>query len=190
MKFSSSVVLTLLLAALVLCVSPGISAENGLTHEFKIGVVNTKKVFDNYEKQKLEYEKLRKAKDKAQKPIDELSDQITMDKEHYDAEKDKMDDDERLALEEKIQAALTRYRADFERAQEDINRQENKLLRDVLKDIHLAIQEVGAKYNYHLIFESAPDNASSLAARTGGLLYSSTTVNMTQRVIDHLNEQQ
>ena len=116
MKFSSSVVLTLLLAALVLCVSPGISAENGLTHEFKIGVVNTKKVFDNYEKQKVEYEKLRKAKDKAQKPIDELSDQITMDKEHYDAEKDKMDDDERPALEDKIQAALTRYRAHHEHA--------------------------------------------------------------------------
>ncbi len=179
-----------LAATVALAVSPTITAENGTRSEYKIGVVDTKEVFDNYEKQKVEYEKLRKARDEAQKPIDELSDQITLDRERHEAEADKMDDDERRALEEKIEAAVTRYRAEFERAQEDINRQENKLLRDVLEDIHLAIQQVGAKYNYHLIFESAPDNASSLAARTGGLLYSSTTVNMTQRVIDHLNEQQ
>ena len=190
MKFFGSVVLTLFLAALVLCVSPGVSAENGLTHEFKIGVVNTKEVFDNYERQKKDYEKLRKARDEAQKPIDELSEQITRDKERYDAEADTMEEEERRTLEEKIQAAVTRYKAEFDRAQEDIDRQEKKLLRDVLEDIHLAIQEVGVKYNYHLIFESGQGNASSLAARTGGLLYSSTTLNMTQRVIDHLNEQE
>ena len=188
---SSKRIFSILIAATVaLAVTPTTTAENGTSVAPKIGVVDTKEVFDNYEKQKVEYEKLHKAKDEAQKPIDELSEQITKDRERYVAEADKMDDDVRRDLEEKIQAAETRYKAEYDRAQEDINRQENKLLRGVLEDIHLAIQEVGAKYNYHLIFESAPDNASSLARRTGGLLYSSTTVNMTQRVIDHLNEQQ
>ena len=190
MKFSGSVTRILVVAALVLFFSPGINAENGLTHDFRIGVVNTKEVFDNYERQKEEYEKLRKARDEAQKPIDELSTQITSDKEHYDAEADNMEDDERRALEEKIEAAMTRYKAEFDRAQVDIDRQEKKLLRNVLEDIHFAIQEVGAKHNYHLIFESGQDNASSLAARTGGLLYSSSTLNMTQRVIDYLNEKE
>ena len=83
---------------------------------------------------------------------------------------------------------ITRYKAEFKRAQEDIDRQEKKLLRDLLEDIHLAIQEIGLKNDYHLIFESGANNASNLAGRTGGLLYSSTTLNMTQRVIDHLNE--
>lgn len=187
---SSKRIFSILLAATVaLAVTPTAIAENGTSVAPKIGVVDTKEVFDNYDKQKVEYEALHKKRDEAQKPIDELSEQITKDRERYAAEADKMDDDVRRALEEKIQAAETRYKAEYDRAQEDINRQENKLLRGVLEDIHLAIQEVGAKYNYHLIFESAPDNASSLARRTGGLLYSSTTVNMTQRVIDHLNEQ-
>ena len=190
MKVSGSIVLTLFVLAWVLCVSPDVGADNGSTHDFKIGVVNTKEVFDNYERQMNEYEKLRKVADEAQKPIDELSEQITKDKERYDAETDTMEEDERRALEEKIQAAVTRYKAEFDRAQEDIDRQEKKLLRDVLEDIHFAIQEVGAKFNYHLIFESGQNNASSVAARTGGLLYSSTTLNMTQRVIDHLNEEE
>ncbi len=190
MKFPGSILLALFVALCVICVSPGVSAENGSTDDYKIGVVNTKEVFDNYERQKEEYEKLREARNDAQKPIDELSDQITKDRERYDAEKDTMEEDERRVFEEKIEAAMTRYKAEFDRAQEDIDRQEKKLLRDVLDDIQFAIQEVGVKYNYHLIFESGQGNASSLAARTGGLLYSSTTLNMTQRVIDHLNEQE
>ena len=85
-KFCDSVVMAVFVAALVLCVSPGVGADNGLTHDFKIGVVNTKEVFDNYERQKKDYEKLREALEEAQKPIAELSEQITRDKERYDAE--------------------------------------------------------------------------------------------------------
>ena len=186
----SRVFLILFFVALAFVFSGGVGAENGTSGEYKIGVVDSKEVFDNYEKQKEEYEKLRLARDEAQRPIDDLSEQITKDKEFYDAEADTMDEAVRRVLEEKIEAAVTQYRAEFKRAQEDIDRQEKKLLRDILEDIHLAIQEVGLKHDYHLIFESGQNNASSLAGRTGGLLYSSTTLNMTQRVIDHLNEQQ
>ena len=63
MKFFGSVVLALFFAALVLWVSPGTSAENGLTHDFKIGTVNTKEVFDNYDRQKKEYKKLHSKQD-------------------------------------------------------------------------------------------------------------------------------
>lgn len=95
--------------------------------------------------------------------------------------------EERRELEETIETAVSRYRKLFELAQEDIDRQEKKLLREVFDEIDVAIQEVGAKQNYHLIFESGEGNPTSLPGRTGSLLYHSTTLNMTQRVIDHLN---
>jgi len=164
------------------------AAENGTA--YKIGVVNSKEIFDNYNKQTEEYAKLRVKRDAAQEPIDLLSEQITKDKEHYDTNADTMPEDEKRVLEEKIESAVTRYKAEFERAQQDIDRLEKKLLREILEDIQIAIQEVGAKYDYHLIFENGQENISNLAGRAGGLLYSSTTLNMTQRVIDHLNEQQ
>lgn len=160
-------------------------AENG-DGDYRIGVVNIKDVFDAYEKQIDEYEKLRKKRDELQQPIDALSEQITKDKERYDEQKDKMSGDERHALEEKIEAAVAEYRTEFKRAQEDIDQQEKRLIRDLFEDIYLAIQEVGAKFNYHLVFESG-DDAPSAAGRPGGLLYHSTTLNMTQRVIEHLN---
>lgn len=188
-RMPSKIYLSLLVATLGLIASPGVCAENGSGGGFKIGVVDTREVFDNYNKQKVEYEKLRVSVTEAQRPIDELSERITKDTARYEAEKDTMPVEDRKALEEVIESALTQYRAEFKRAQEDVDRQEKKLLRDLLEEIQMAIQEVGLKEDYHLIFESGQNNASSIAGRTGGLLYSSTTLNMTQRVIDHLNEQ-
>lgn len=153
---------------------------------FRIGVVNVKDVFDNYQKQKDLYEELRKSRDEMQKPITVLSDVIQKDQERYKAEKDTMGDADRKVLEEKIESNLTKYRAEFERAQQDINRQEKKLNEDVFREIYLAIQEVGAQGNYHLVFESG-EFAAPIPARSGGLLYHSTTLNMTQKVIEHVN---
>ncbi len=153
---------------------------------YRIGVVNVKEVFDNYQKQKDLYEGLRTSRDEMQKPITALSDQITKDQERYKLEKDKMSDADRKVLEEKIEANVTKYRAEFERSQQDINRQEKKLNEDVLAEIYLAIQEVGAQGNYHLVFESG-ETAAPIPARAGGLLYHTTTLNMTQKVVEHLN---
>lgn len=170
-------------AALVLMCTPALAQDSAA---YKIGVVDLKQVFDNYKKQIDEYAKLRIERDTMQKPIDELSKAITADKDKYDKEKDKMGEDAKRALEEKIEAAVTRYKAEFERAQQDIDRKEKKLMRDLFEEIYMAIQEVGAQGDYHLIFESG-DSSSVMPGRPGGLLYSSTTLNMTQKVIDHLN---
>ncbi len=153
---------------------------------FRIGVVNVKDVFDNYQKQKDLYEQLRVTRDKMQEPITKLSDEIKKDQERYTAEKDSMSEADRKALEEKIESAVTKYRAEFDRAQQDINRQEKKLNEDVFQEIYVAIQEVGAQGNYHLVFESG-EFGVPIPARSGGLLYHSTTLNMTQKVIEHLN---
>ena len=153
---------------------------------FRIGVVNVKEVFDNYQRQKDLYEELRATRDELQKPITALSDQITKDQERYKAERESMSETDRKVLEEKIEAAVTKYRAEFERSQQDINRRETKMNVEVLSEIYMAIQEVGAQGNYHLVFESG-ETVAPIPARSGGLLYHSTTLNMTQRVIEHLN---
>lgn len=171
---------------LVLAGATFADTAEGQAADFRIGVVNLKEVFDNYQKQKDLYDNLRASRDTMQKPIDELSATINKDKERYEKEKDTLEAGERRALEEKIEANFTKYRAEYDRAQQDIDRQEKKLIRDVFEEIYMAVQEVGAQGNYHLIFESG-EAAPPVPGRTGGLLYHSTTLNMTQRVIEHLN---
>lgn len=180
---------TLAIAILLIHPTQNASAENGGGSQYSIGVVNIKAIFDAYQKQKDEYKKLEEARDEAQEPINKLTEQINADRDRYDAEKDTLSPEDLRDLEETIQSALTKYKAEYDRAQEDINRQENKVMRKIFEDIFIAIQEVGLKYNYHLIFDSGEANRANLPSRTGALLYHSTTLNMTQRVIDHLNSE-
>lgn len=164
-------------------------AENGGT-QYKIGVVDFRAVFEGYNKKVEAYTNLNQLRDEMQDPLDEMFEQISKDREVYQAESETMDPDDRSALQEKIESALSRYNAEKERSQEDIDRQERKLVREIFEDIQQAVQEVGAQNNYHLIFDSGEDAATNLPGRAGGLLYHSTTINMTQRVIDHLNKEQ
>lgn len=180
MGFSAGRFGMLVLAAVALAL-PSAWAQNGETPgQYKIGVVNIKNVFDNYDKQKAEYKKLEDERDTRQKKIDELSDKITKAKEQYDAQKDKMSAEQLEALEDTIESDYNTYKAEFSRLQAEIDRREKKLLEDLFEDIRIAVEEVGTQGNYHLILEGGE------SGRTG-VLYSSTTLNVTPRVIEHIN---
>ena len=173
------------LGAMLLLISGSADAQSTNTgdspSQYRIGIVNVKDVFDSYEGQKSKYEDLQTQRDSKQKDIDALSEKITRAKERYEADKDKMDKAERALLEESIEADYGRYKAEFKRLQEDIDRREKKLLESLFEDIHQAVSEVGATNNYHIILEGGRSGRS-------GVLYFSTTLNMTQQVIDYLNE--
>lgn len=175
---SLALFLTIALASGVLYAAPAESQGDG---SYKIGVVNVKQVFDDYERQKKEYEKLQAERDKKQAEIDKLSDKITAAKERYDNERGSMSEDERERLEMQIEADYSQYKADFKRLQEDIDRQEKRLLETVFEDIHVAIQEVGARGDFHLVLEAGQPGRTAV-------LYHSTTLDITQQVTDHLNK--
>jgi outer membrane protein len=149
--------------------------------QYKIGVVNLKKVFDDYDKQKELYAQLSEDRDEAQKPIDELSAIIEADRERYKKNEETMTNEEKRELEDKVESNYSRYKSEFQRLQEDIDRKEKKILEDLFQDIQKAVEEVGARENYHLILEG-----DSQGRRTG-VLYFSTTLNMTQKVVEYLN---
>ena len=170
-----------LLALGVLAIAAGnfepAKAEAG---DYKIGVVNIKEVFDAYEKQKDEYAELERERDERQKVIDQISVKIEAAQKRHTAQKATLSPEALAALEEEIQSDFGRYQAEFKRLQDEIDRREKKLLESLFNEIHEAIGEVGVRSNYHLILEGG---------RTGrsGVLYSSTTLNMTRQIIDALN---
>lgn len=149
--------------------------------QYKIGVVNLKVVFDEFDKQKSKYDELKSERDTLQKPIDELSARITADKAKFEDESSKLSADEKKALQDKIEADFSKYKAAVQQSQEEIDRKEKRIFEEIITDIQIAVEEVGAKENYHLVFDGGKN-------RNNNLLYYSTTLNMTQKVIDHLNK--
>ena len=178
-RFFTNYLLHLIVFAVVVGATSAAVAQDGGS-QYKIGVVDLKAVFDNYDKQKAMYETLTKDRDKLQAPITALSDQITKDKERYEAESETMSEEARSTLKDKIESDFSKYKADVQQSQEEIDRKEKRIFEEVIVDIQKGVEEVGSKENYHLVFDGSKN-------RTNNLLYSSTTLNMTQKVIDHLN---
>jgi Skp family chaperone for outer membrane proteins len=160
-------------------------AENGdkepVSAGYKIGVVNVKEVFDGYQKQKDLYANLEEVRQKLQADLTKMWDAITADQKRYTENEATMTKDERRDLLEKIDKARSEHQTELKLRQEDIDRREKRLGQDVMEDITKAVNEIGLKQNYHLILETG-------AAARSGVLYFSSTLNMTQRVVDKLNE--
>jgi len=148
--------------------------------QYKIGIVDIEEVFKNYGVQKTEYEKLRGERDSRQAELDKIEAEVKKLREKYDAEKESMTGDVRSALEEDINTKSLRWRSEFERLQKEIDIKEKNLLTRLMESIHTAIQEVGAKENFHLILEAGQAGRS-------GVLYSSPTLSITGKVVDYLN---
>lgn len=176
---STKTVVSTLLVALLLA-APAAFSENGAPAQgYKIGVVDMKAVFDAYQKQKDEYASLETERETRQVEIDKLSKKITVARDKYDAEKETMSESDRDALQESIESDYGQYQADFKRLQQEIDRKEKKLLEDLFQDIRVAVKATGAQENYHLVLEAGES--------VRGVLYSSSTLNITGRVIEHLN---
>jgi Skp family chaperone for outer membrane proteins len=173
------IIRTILVLTLVTLIAVPYSAHAQDT-QYKIGVVDLKKVFDGYEKQAKLYEDLKVERDTLQKPIDALSKSIEVDREKYEKEGKDMPEADRIALKEKIETNFSEYQLKLKQSQEKIDRKEKSIFEEIIMEIQKSVEEVGAKENYHLIFDGAK-------GRNNSLLYSSTTLNMTQKVIDHLN---
>lgn len=147
---------------------------------YKIGVVNLKLVFDQYKKKREEFSKLEAEVAEMQKKIDELSKNIEAKKARYDKERETMSEDERIELEDEINAEYMDYQTRFKAFQNDVDRREARLWERLYEDVKMALVEIGARENYHLILESGGDGPTAV-------LYASPTLNITQKVVEYLN---
>jgi Skp family chaperone for outer membrane proteins len=167
------------MVAVMLMAAP-VRAQEPAGGGYKIGVVNMREVFQNYDRQKAEYEKLKQKQESAQAEIDKISDRINEAKKRYEADKATMTRDAREQFEINVSKDFSNYQAEFKKLQDDIDLQERKLLKDLFQEITTAVQEVGAADNYHLILEAGSDGNAAV-------LYYATPLNLTSKVIDHLN---
>jgi len=148
---------------------------------YRIGVVNRKKVFDEYNKQKAQWSALEKEREKKQAIVDEQSKAIEAQQKRLAEEKNlSQADKEALAL--KIQQDTLDYQNAFQKLQTEINAQANKFFAQMMEEVDAAVQQIGSEGNYHLIFEADPNPRSGTA-----VLYFSPTIDITSEVVQRLN---
>jgi Skp family chaperone for outer membrane proteins len=156
---------------------PGAAKPAG---QYKIAVVDRKKVFDSYEKQKSGLKALEQEKNELQKEIDDLSKKITDMKDRYDKGKETMPQEEKDKLKDQISTEYTRYQTEFKLRQQSMDKKSQKFVEQMMQDIDTAVSKIGDTENYHLILEGDPNSARAV-------IWFSSTIDITPQVVAALN---
>jgi Skp family chaperone for outer membrane proteins len=71
------------------------------------------------------------------------------------------------------------YRSQLEGKQREIDAEEQRLMKTVFAEVDQVVEKIANAEGYHLVFEGGSGR--------GGVIYYSTTIDITQKVVDALN---
>jgi Skp family chaperone for outer membrane proteins len=171
-----------LLVGLVL-VNNHVVAQDAAISNWKIAVVDRNTVFNEYKKQQDKMANLEAELKTMQDELDAMSEKIQTAKDTYLEKRDNMSETERDAEKSRIQQEFVAYEAELKSRQATMDAKTAALIKEVKKDIDLAIAQYGDDNDYHLILEGDADPKS----RTSVLYYHSK-IDITLEIQRILNE--
>ncbi len=145
----------------------------GYAEALKMGYVNLGKIFDEYEKTK-EYDKVLESQGgQKQKERDKLVNEVKRLKDELELLSDKGKEEKQNQIDSKV----TELRKFDTEVREELNRQRDNFLKEILKEIQATVEEYGQKEKYTMIVRSE-----------GMVIYGDKNVDLTEQVIKVLNE--
>ncbi len=167
------------LALAMICLTA--AAQNG---SYKVGVVNRVQVFEEYEKQKDEMSTIREEVNSRQAEIDQELQRLESEQGNLQSRLEGMTEDERRDAEEDFIQRIERLQRQRNEAEGEINRKASRVIQDIKQEIDDAVEVIGARDDYHLIFD-ADDNPRA----NSPVIYFNATLDITGEVVDYLNTQ-
>lgn len=142
----------------------------------KIGYVDIKKVFENYEKAKKVQESFRKEVDEEQKNMDKLQEEIKKLQEEYEKKKDMLKPEERTKRENEIKNKIQEFSKRWTETKRKLDEKGNALEEQLFNEIKSVISEYAKKNGYLVVIDSRL------------ILYGENSVDITDEIIKILNK--
>ena len=155
------------------CLGFGAAAENN----FKLGVVDTQRVFENFTKAQEADEILRAAQDRLTNELKGIQQEIATMEERLEKQRLFLDVSETQTLEADIRLKGQELQGKLEIGQESIMAKREELLAPLTQDIENLLQQVGENEGYSLILEKRLVT-----------LYVDPKYDLTERVLTLLND--
>ena len=122
-------------------------------NQFKLGVVDTQKVFEGYKSAKAADEVLKTAEDKLRAQLEDVREQILTMEERLTKQKLFLEDPETESIENDIRLKKQEYQRELEMGQQSILAKQKELVEPILNEIETLIKEIGKNGAYNLILE-------------------------------------
>lgn len=146
----------------------------------KIGVVDRSKVMAGYTKFQTARTTLEAEMKANNAQLDQREADLKKLKEEYEKSGNTWSADVRSQKQQDAESKVITFRAELNRLQAELNSKSNSLTKTTKDEIETAIREIGQAGSYDLILEGNPESAS-------GVLYFAAGIDITQAVIDKLN---
>ena len=122
-------------------------------NQFKLGVVDTQKVFEGYKSAKAADEVLKTAEDKLRAQLEDVREQILTMEERLTKQKLFLEEPETESIENDIRLKKQQYQRELEMGQQSILAKQKELVEPILNEIETLIKEIGKNGAYNLILE-------------------------------------
>jgi outer membrane protein len=149
----------------------GLFAQSG-----KIGYVDVKKIFDNYDEAKKTEEAFKKEVDEAQKNLDKLQEEVKKMQEDYEKKKGMMKPDEQTKKENELKVKIQELSKKWMETKQKLDDRGKELENQIFEDIKKAIADYAKKNGFSMVVDSRL------------ILYGESAVDLTNEVIKLLNK--
>lgn len=146
---------------------------------YKIGVVNLDVAVSHYDRRANDSKVLRSRFDQREERL--LGRMRALDEEKKAFESEASPADERFKIALRIDDDYYALQHEIRRFETDKDRELQRLELTLSRDIQAAIDALANEENYHLIFQEKADNSDPI-------VFASTTINLTSKLIDRLNK--
>jgi len=159
-------------------------AEETSTTPYKVGVVDMSLLLKDNAKRKKKYEELQVEVDKRQATLDVIQATLEAKRTRWETERANMAEDEVLSLKNELEEESASFGSELQKQQRYIDNIEDRVLREVVRDIEAAIKRISAEENFHLVLNAKSDPRGFLYF---SVLYHSPTIDITSKVLEFLN---
>ncbi len=174
------VVKSLILAVGLSCLAGIAAAQNeSAPGQYKIAVVDRKKVFDEYNKKNAKWEALEAKRKAAEDALNKTRDQLQAQDASFRESLNSLSEEQRAQRESEMKRKLRDLQNDVATKQEELSKEGELIIKEATTDINNAIQQIGREGQYHLILEA--DTAIS------SVVYYATALDITPQVIEYVN---
>lgn len=149
---------------------------SAFSQSVKIGYVNMKEIFENYEKAKKIEESFKKEVAEEQKNIDKMQEDIKKMQEDYEKKKNMMKPEEQAKKETEIRSKIQEFSQKYSEVSKKLDEKGKALESQIVDEIKKAIEDYAKKNGYSIILDSRL------------LLYGDEATNLTDEIIKVLNK--
>ena len=166
----------LVLMALMLAVMTG----SAWAADIKLGYLDMQRTLNTSEAGKAAKEQLQEKLKKYQEQVNLKQDELQKLKNDLEKQGMALTEASRAAKEKDYQQKLKDFQRFTKDAEEDLQARDGEFTKKILETLEKIVQEYGKKHNYSMIFD----------ARSAGMLYADTSVDLTEEILKALNAAQ